>query len=268
MKGILLAGGLGTRLHPVTKSVNKHLLPIFDKPMIYYSLSTLMLAGPREIAIVTDPATARTQAFEGLLGNGKDLGLSITYFTQPEPNGIAGVLRLPAVQDYLGDSRFCLVLGDNVFHGQGMGRNLARKMLDNYGATIFTYQVSDPERYGVLLRDASGKPLRLVEKPKVSASREAIVGLYMYDSSALSLADALSPSSRGEYEITDLNREYLIRSKLNAVPIPRGVAWLDTGTHSSLLDASNFVAAVQRRQGLRVGDPYEVAKELGYASAG
>ena len=263
MKGILLAGGTGTRLHPVTRATSKQLVPVYDKPMIYYPLSTLMLAGIRDILVITTPQDV--DAFRRLLGDGASLGLTLSYAVQPRPEGIAQALLIG--RDFIGDGRVALALGDNIFHGHGLGEALARAASRTKGATIFGYRVVDPERYGVVTLDGSGRPVSLEEKPARPASAWAVTGLYFYDERVAGLAAALKPSARGELEITDLNRAYLKLGDLHVERLGRGYAWLDTGTHASLLLASNFIRTLQERQGLMVACIEEVAFKMGFIDA-
>lgn len=260
MKGIVLAGGTGTRLHPVTRVVNKHLLPIYDKPMVHYPLSTLMLAGIRDVLVITTPRDR--PLYEELLGDGSDLGISIAYAEQPEPRGIPEAFLIG--EGFVGDDDVALILGDNVFHGHGLAPILQEAVEDNDGATVFGYFVSDPERYGVADLDADGRIQGVVEKPDDPPSNYAITGLYLYDSSVVDKAARLTPSDRGELEITDLNRQYLDADRLDLVKLGRGFAWLDTGTHESLIEASSFIATIERRQGLKVACLEEVAYRMGY----
>lgn len=259
MKGIILAGGLGTRLYPATRSISKQLLPVYDKPMIYYPLCTLMQAGIGEILIIT--TTHELPMFRELLGDGSQWGISLSYAAQAYPRGIAEAFLIG--ETFIGDDSVCLILGDNILYGDGLTEKLRHAAKHLSGATIFGYYVSDPERYGVIDFDKSNNPVNIIEKPTTFTSHYAVIGLYFYDNHVIQIAKQLQPSARGELEITDVNKEYLRQKKLHVEKLGRGTAWLDTGTHKSLLDAANFIYVLEQRQGLKIGSPEEVAWRMG-----
>jgi glucose-1-phosphate thymidylyltransferase len=263
LKGILLAGGSGSRLHPLTRAVSKQLVPVYNKPMVYYPLSTLMLAGIRQVLVITTPRDQ--EGFRRLLGDGSEIGMEIAYEVQPSPDGLAQAFIIGRA--FVGADRVALALGDNIFYGAHLSDYLRVAAERDRGATVFGYQVRDPERYGVVEFDAAGRAARLEEKPKAPKSSYAVTGLYFYDNQVIDMAAALTPSARGELEITDINRAYLERGQLHVEKLARGIAWLDTGTHDALMQASNFIHAIEERQGLMVACLEEIAYRMGYISA-
>ncbi|SEM31145.1 glucose-1-phosphate thymidylyltransferase [Ligilactobacillus sp. WC1T17] len=262
MKGIILAGGSGTRLYPITKGISKQLIPVYDKPMIYYPLSTLMLAGIRDILVISTPEY--TPLFEQLLGDGSDFGIHLSYKVQEHPNGLAEAFILGA--DFIGDDSVCLILGDNIYYGGGLSEQLQQAAKKTDGATVFGYHVNDPERFGVVEFDKDMHALSIEEKPEHPKSNYAVTGLYFYDNDVVGIAKNLKPSARGELEITDINKEYLQRGKLDVKLMGRGYAWLDTGTHDSMLEAASFIATIQKRQNLKVACLEEIAYRMGWIS--
>ncbi|HIS17045.1 MAG TPA: glucose-1-phosphate thymidylyltransferase RfbA [Candidatus Coprovivens excrementavium] len=262
MKGIILAGGSGTRLYPITKGISKQLIPIYDKPMIYYPLSTLMLAGITDILVISTPEY--TPLFKQLLGDGSDIGISLTYKVQEKPNGLAEAFILGA--DFIGDDSVCLILGDNIYYGSGLSKLVQEAAKKTDGATVFGYHVNDPERFGVVDFDSNMKALSIEEKPKNPKSNYAVTGLYFYDNTVVEKAKNLKPSDRGELEITDINKLYLDEGKLDVKLMGRGYAWLDTGTHDSMMEAASFIATIQKRQNLKVACLEEIAYRMGYIS--
>ena len=263
MKGIILAGGTGSRLHPLTKAVSKQLVPVYNKPMVYYPLSTLMLAGIRDVLVITTPH--EQEGFRRLLGDGSEIGMRIAYASQPKPEGLAQAFLIG--RDFVAGDRVALALGDNIFYGAHFSESLQSAAARTEGATVFGYQVRDPERYGVVAFDAAGRPTSIEEKPAKPQSSWAVTGLYFYDNAVLEIAAGLEPSARGELEITDLNRVYMSRGQLHVEKLARGIAWLDTGTHEALLQASNYIQAIEERQGLMVACLEEIAYRMHYITA-
>lgn len=263
MKGIILAGGSGTRLYPITKGVSKQLLPVYDKPMIYYPLSVLMLAGIKDIIIITTPED--NESFKRLLGDGSDFGVNLSYAVQPKPEGLAQAFII--AEDFIGDDSVCLVLGDNIFFGQSFSKKLREAAENKDGATVFGYQVMNPKSFGVVEFDSNNNVISIEEKPKIPKSNWAVTGLYFYDNKVISIAKGITPSERGELEITSINQEYLKQSKLRVELLGRGFAWLDTGTHESLIEAGNFVETVQKRQGMMIACLEEIGWRNGWVSS-